>query len=66
MTLTDYKRMARAIAKEDSKAGFQFHISRNPYSRNIENLTGTMAQEGWNNRDRNEVEAEWEAALYAR
>tara|TARA_R110001632_G_scaffold116261_1_gene227909 strand:- start:86 stop:256 length:171 start_codon:yes stop_codon:yes gene_type:complete len=54
-TLSQYKKLARAIAKKDTAQGFRFHVARNPFSEAISNLTGQMIAEGFDSRDRDAV-----------
>jgi len=62
-TLSQYKELARAIAKKDTAQGFSFHVARNPFSEAISNLTGQMIAEGYDSRDRDAVESTWELSL---
>lgn len=62
-TVLEYKKLARAIAKKDTARGFRFHVAHNPFSEAISNLIGQMITEGYDLRDRNEVESTWELSL---
>ena len=62
-TLSQYKELARAIAKKDTAQGFSFHVIRRPFSGSISALTGQMIAEGYDSRDRDAVESTWELSL---
>ena len=62
-TLSDCVRRAKEIAKQDSNDGFRYHVNLHPFSDRIEKLTGKMAELGFSNKDRNEVEIAWENSL---
>jgi len=62
--LSRYKALAVKLAKKDSEGGFSFHVSHNPTSVGIDELTAAVMADGHSLKDAMAVESEWECSLY--